>query len=261
MQLELGMRSTAAMSDVLHKFPSTPHLAWLGKKPVRDDKVMSPAEVIRFLSDSIVVEEKLDGANLGISIGPDDKLRFQNRGNWLNGKLVGQWNPLRGWIARCEPAIREVLPANHILFGEWCYARHSIGYRRLPDLFSLFDVYDVSSDRFWSAARRDDLAKKAGLVSVPQVAVGKFRQEELVGLLDDLSAYGDAQREGIYLRKEVGGWLAERAKLVAPVFTQTILEHWSRGALVVNEVAGSAYRAGNGESKLKVDVRKNDEVT
>jgi hypothetical protein len=109
-----------AMSDVLHKFPSTPHLLWLGKNPVRDDKVMTREEAVEFLSHPIVVEEKVDGANLGISVGTDGGLRFQNRGNWLAGKLTGQWERLRGWAARHETEIREVLPSSHVLFGEWC---------------------------------------------------------------------------------------------------------------------------------------------
>lgn len=218
---------------------------------MRDDKVMSPEEQGRFLSDPIIVEEKLDGANLGISLGLDGNLRFQNRGNWLSGKLTGQWGTLRGWVARFESAIRDVLPANHIFFGEWCYAQHSIGYGRLPDLFSLFDVYDSVSDRFWSVARRDALAKAAGLVTVPQIAAGTFRKEALLGLLDGCSAYGDAQREGVYLRKEAGDWLTERAKLVAPVFTQSISEHWSRGALVVNQVAGFLCGGSVQQSEVK----------
>jgi ATP-dependent RNA circularization protein (DNA/RNA ligase family) len=189
------------------------------------------------------VEEKVDGANLGISVGSDGRMRFQNRGNWLDGKLTGQWERLRGWAAQCEPEIHATLPNGHILFGEWCYARHSINYRRLPDLFLVFDVYDTLAGRFWSTARRDALARKAGLAIVPRIATGVFRLEELIGLIADHSAYDEAQREGIYLRCEEGDWLIERAKIVAPAFTQTISEHWTRGALMVNEVASSPYGA------------------
>lgn len=237
------MRNTAAMTDELHKFPSTPHLVWLGQNAVRDDKVMSPAEVDGFLSHSVIVEEKVDGANLGISVGADGRLRFQNRGNWLTGKLAGQWERLRGWAAQREGRIRAALPAGHILFGEWCYARHSIYYQRLPDLFLVFDVCDCGSDRFWSATRRDDVAKMAGLASVPRITAGVLGLADLRRLLDSRSVYVDIQREGLYLRREEGDWLVDRAKIVAPAFTQTITEHWTRGPMMVNEVADQGYGA------------------
>ena len=36
----------------------------------------------------------------------------------------------------------EILSEKFILFGEWCYAQHSIFYDRLPDWFLGFDIYD-----------------------------------------------------------------------------------------------------------------------
>ena len=50
------------------RYPHTPHLAWLGEGAPRDDKVLSPLEVEAFLSQPLIVEEKVDGANIGISI-------------------------------------------------------------------------------------------------------------------------------------------------------------------------------------------------
>ncbi len=59
------------MSDYF-RFPSTPHLAWLAKDGMpRGDKLLSPTEAQSLLSGDVVVEEKLDGANLGLSLSPD----------------------------------------------------------------------------------------------------------------------------------------------------------------------------------------------
>jgi len=236
------------MIDSFHKFPSTSHLVWLGNIPVRGDKVMTRDESSAFLSHHLVVEEKVDGANLGISLDADGKLRFQNRGNWLTGKLTGQWERLRGWAALHENTIREMLPAAHMLFGEWCYAQHSIHYRCLSDLFLLFDVYDAPARKFWSADRRNALAERAQLATVPRIASGIFREDELLRFLDGQSAYGDARREGLYLRFDRNDWLVDRAKIVASEFTQAIADHWSRSSLVVNEVCDSPYR-GSGDRR------------
>ena len=53
------------------RFPHTPHIAWLAAGAPRDDKVLSPEEAQALLADEVVLEEKLDGANLGFSVSPE----------------------------------------------------------------------------------------------------------------------------------------------------------------------------------------------
>lgn len=200
---------------------------------------MPRAEVDEFLMEPIVVEEKLDGANLGLSFDSDGRLWAQNRGNFLEGRLRGQWENLRGWLARHERGLREHLPAGAVLFGEWCFARHSVSYTRLPDWYLGFDVLDAERDAFWSANRRDALLTAAGLVSVRRMAAGRLSARDVLDLLTEKSAYADAPVEGIYLRLDDDGWLRQRAKIIRPEFVQSIGEHWTRGDLAANRcVAG-----------------------
>lgn len=224
------------MTESFHKFPSTPHIAWLSARPVRGDKVLAPAEVTEFLAHDVLIEEKIDGANLGISIKPDGSMSFQNRGNRLEGKLTGQWERLRGWAAEHAIGLRDHLPHEHVLFGEWCYARHTIAYDDLPDWFLGFDIYDTITRRFWATERRDSLLRQMGIYSVPQVARGRFTLSDLRRMLDAPSSLGSAPREGIYLRQERNGWLVTRAKLVRPEFVQQIAEHWSKGPIQPNRL-------------------------
>jgi hypothetical protein len=197
---------------------------------------MTAKEVESFLSGSLVVEEKVDGANLGISFDAQGRMCFQNRGQWLTGRLSGQWEPLRGWAALHEDALRAFLPKDHILFGEWCHAQHSIPYDCLPDWFLGFDVLDSRSGSFWSVARRNVLLEVVHLAAVPHVAKGCFMLPDLLGLLDGISAYGSSRREGLYLRREAEGSLHTRAKLVRAEFTQSIGEHWAKKQLTVNSI-------------------------
>lgn len=230
------MRGTKVMPSTLYKFPTTPHLVWLGQTPVRDDKVLDSAGAEGFLSGSVVIEEKIDGANLGISAGADGDIWFQNRGNWLVGKLIGQWEPLRGWLVRHEGLLRQHLRPGHVLFGEWCYARHCVGYDRLPDWFIAFDVFDVREGRFWSVERRDALVDKLGMAAVPCLAQGRLSMRDVLTLVDGPSAFGPSAREGIYLRREEGPWLKCRAKVVRPEFIQALGVHWASQRLVGNKV-------------------------
>ncbi len=146
------------MSDFFFRFPHTPHLAWLGEGSPRDDKVLSPNELSGLLAGDVVVEEKLDGANVGLSLAPDGSLRAQNRGQYLAELYDGQFARLPAWLAQHDKAMRSVLTPNLILFGEWCAACHSLDYAALPDWFLLFDVFDRSLSRFWSSSRRNELA-------------------------------------------------------------------------------------------------------
>ena len=223
------------MTDAFFKFPSTPHLTILGDIDLRDDKVMSESERDDFLRNELIVEEKVDGANLGISFDRDANVLVQNRGAYIRLPGVGQWKKLAEWLAPKVDALFEQLSDRFILFGEWCYARHTVAYDRLPDWFLGFDAYDREAARFFSAARRNDLLEKVGIVSVPQVARGRFTIDELSGLLAQ-SRFGDRPAEGLYLRSDEGAWLARRAKLVRPAFIQSIEEHWSHSGVTANRL-------------------------
>ena len=54
------------------KYPRTPHL--FGSKGTDDDKHLGEAESSRFIADdSLIVEEKIDGTNVGIHFSVDGK--------------------------------------------------------------------------------------------------------------------------------------------------------------------------------------------
>ncbi|MEI7951281.1 MAG: RNA ligase family protein, partial [Synechococcaceae cyanobacterium ELA182] len=149
-----------------YRFPHTPHLAWLGNGPVRDDKILTPQEAKVFLAQPVAIEEKIDGANIGFSLSPDGSLRIQQRGDYLQQPYKGQFSGLTTWLALHGPDLEAFLqePEHQgmILFGEWCAARHSVAYTHLPDPFLLFDVADPAQQQFWSRHRRDTAANLLG---------------------------------------------------------------------------------------------------
>lgn len=229
-----------------YKFPHTPHLAWLGPEQARGDKVLSPAEREAFLDGEILVEEKVDGANVGFSLAPDGRLRAQNRGAYLDRGCHPQFDPLWAWLAAREHAIARALGRNLMLFGEWCFAVHAVRYDRLPDWFLGFDVYDRQRDRFWSAARRDDLLASLDIFPAPAYTRGRHDLPSLTAMLADAQSHlGNVPAEGFYLRRDDEQWLRGRTKLVRAEFVQAIDEHWSARQLAKNRLAaeGVANRA------------------
>lgn len=223
------------MRDYFFKFPSTPHLALLGNADVRDDKVMTESERSGFLCHELVVEEKIDGANLGISFDSDGSIRAQNRGAYLEFPGLGQWKKLSAWLAPRTDTFFEHLFDRYILFGEWCYAKHTVFYERLPDWFLGFDIYDREAGRFLSCSRRDEFFRTIRICPVPIIRCGHFTLSELSELLLQ-SMLGDHPAEGIYLRSDRGDWLVQRAKLVCPAFVQSVEQHWSRKNIEPNRL-------------------------
>lgn len=225
------------MCPPFRKFPKTPYLLWLSSRSARNDKIMPP-EVETFLNEPIVVEEKVDGANVGISLDDFGKLQVQNRGTFLKAPFRGQWRRLRSWLSHHEPLLRERLSSGMIVFGEWCYAKHSIAYSRLPDWFLGFDVFDGVHSQFWSVRRRDTLLGILGLSPIHRIGRGKFAISDLLQMLDTQSAYYDGPVEGLYLRRENDDQLLMRAKIVRSEFTQSLGEHWSRAPVQMNTTIG-----------------------
>jgi ATP-dependent RNA circularization protein (DNA/RNA ligase family) len=208
------------------KFPTTPHIAVLSEASVRVDKVLTDREREDFLAKEIIVEEKVDGANLGLSFDEHGNINLQSRGDYLQPPYRGQWGPIDTWMAGKLEPLFDHLGRRLILFGEWCYARHSVYYSLLPDWFLAFDVFDKSERRFWSVERRNALAKECRISAVPELARGFFTLPKLERLLAR-SRVSQEWAEGLYLRRDEGGWLKGRAKLVRPLFMQSVDKHWS----------------------------------
>ncbi|MFZ2955815.1 MAG: RNA ligase family protein [Candidatus Ozemobacteraceae bacterium] len=226
------------MSVDFFRFPQTPHILWLGPGTPRDDKVMTTEDARTFLNGEILVEEKVDGANVGFSVNEQGDLQIQNRGTILSPiHCHGQFKPLFRWLEPHRDDLQDALFPDLMLFGEWCYAVHSIRYDHLPDWFLVFDVYDRSNQCFWCSRKRDDLVGHLGLSLVPRVNCGRYYLEDLPKLLG-ASQVTNGTVEGVYFRRDHGECLSARAKLVRPAFVQAIEEHWSRRAMRINQRTG-----------------------
>merc|ERR1712183_1043987 len=127
------------------KYPRTKHIFAAGTDCIpRDDLLMTTQETTRFCSPGqrIVIEEKVDGANLGFSINSNNQVLVQNRSHFVNSKTHKQFSVLDTWIEKHSWGLFAVLrPERDILFGEWLYAKHSIHYTSLPDYFLAFDIF------------------------------------------------------------------------------------------------------------------------
>lgn len=246
-----------AETEELFKFPRTKHLFDAGGQGVsRDDLLMDAGEEALFytrrgaqLPSTVTIEEKVDGANLGISIGSDMKVSVQNRSHYVNSKTHKQFSSLDKWLDDHSAELFRILePGRHVLFGEWLYAKHSIQYTRLPGYFMAFDIFDKQEGRFYSQTKRNEMLECTGIPVVREIAKATLQgRQEALKWLETQSTFYDGPCEGIYLRIDEDTphsahfsgkpYLKYRGKLVRPDFLQQIEEQWTRQQFTKNVVS------------------------
>lgn len=237
--------------DEFVKYPRTPHL--FGSKGTDDDKHLGEAESARFVADgSLIVEEKLDGTNVGIHFTADGTMNLQCRGHLITEGMHPQYDLFKQWAAVKRHALEERVEDRFIVFGEWLYAKHSIHYRRLPHYFFEFDIYDKQTRTFLSLERRLALLEGAGVVTVPVLHTGAADRQRLEGLIgpswfesrfeNPMTRRDDNVMEGLYLRTEAEGVVTGRAKFVRPEFVEKVKQstHWQSQAMTPNVLQAGA---------------------
>src|ERR1051325_9873133 len=220
-----------ASRDDFVKYPRTPHL--FGSRGTDDDKHLSADESTRFIADSsLIVEEKLDGTNVGIHFTSAGRMVLQCRGQEIPAGMHPQYDLFKQWTTGKRPVLEIMLEDRYILFGEWLYARHSVHYRRLPHFFFEFDIYDKQDGAFLDLAARLKILEGSGIQTVPVIHRGQATADVLRALIGP-SAYDSAFEnpttgrtdnliEGLYLRTEAQGPVTGRAKLVRPEFVEKV---------------------------------------
>jgi hypothetical protein len=153
------------------KFPRTPHLEGSRTQRGDEDVPIVPPRDLRGLP--LLIEEKVDGANSGISFDADRGLILQCRGHVLSGgPRERQFDLFKRWANHHRSALREVLGTRYVMYGEWLYARHMISYDELPHYFLEFDLLDRETGEFLSMDLRRKVLAGLPVVSVPVLGSG-----------------------------------------------------------------------------------------
>jgi hypothetical protein len=256
--------------EAIHKYPRTPHLEGSRLQPGDHDLAQVPLAALagRF----VVVEEKLDGANAGLALGDDGRLRLQSRGHALTGgPRERHFDLFKRWAGAHAAILREVCAGGLTVYGEWLYAKHTVFYDALPHYFLEFDVRDPDG-RFWSTARRqahlaacgaaaivrpvpvlwqgvvDDPRRLPALVGRSRYKTAAWRDRlataaAAAGVARELAAREtdpDDAAEGLYLKIEEGGEVVERYKWIRASFLTSVLDsgsHWLARPIVPNQLA------------------------
>ncbi|MCI0527003.1 MAG: RNA ligase family protein [Nitrospira sp.] len=192
-------------------------------------------ELHRLLNGEVFVEEKMDGANVGI-IRHKKGFTLQKRGSLVGASEHAQFQFFHNWANYQNYTKLMALPEGFTVYGELLYAVHSIYYGALPDWVLVFEVWDSGREKYLDYPERYDFCHNYGLEMVPLVAQGYFRVEELASLVPKESAYGE-MAEGIVLKRYRKGECL-RGKIVKPEFIKMLeeSEHWVHNEIRRNNV-------------------------
>ncbi len=250
----------------LEKFPRTRHIqgSRLQSGDLGDDQAFAD-----LAGRPLIITEKLDGANCGISFGRSGALLLQSRGHYLTGGgRERHFDLFKTWAYALAHRLWPVLQNRYVLYGEWLYAKHTVFYDCLPHYFLEFDVLDRERGHFLSTQARRALLAGLPIMPVPRVFAGALPSLEALQALVQPSSYRspDWRRnllqaaeasgsradlvqkqtddsdlaEGLYVRLEQGDSVRERFKFVRGSFTQAIESaegHWLDRPILPNRLA------------------------
>ena len=247
------------------KYPRTLHIEGSRCQPGDEDLENVPFEKIS--GRHIVIEEKMDGANSGISFSSKKELLLQSRGHYLTGGAREKhFDLFKTWANTYKNELWEILGSRYVMYGEWLYAKHTVFYNELPHYFMEFDILDRDEMKFLDTENRMKKLDKAAFIgSVLVLFKGKmYKLKELISFigrsyfinnthLDDLLYSSkklklDYQRvsketdnsdlmEGLYIKVEEGGIVKDRYKYIRKSFLTGVLNsesHWLDRPIIPN---------------------------
>ena len=206
-------------------YPRIAHL--MAGRGTRDDLVLDQAEVDSLLSSEVVVEEKLDGANVTLGAGPHGYPEVGLRGGADSIDRAGHRGPLKAWAAANEPSLRQILADWPVIYAEWMLVSHSVVYDRLPSYLVVLDLWREEGG-FAGVDERDTACRKVGLVGPPELWRGTPGTLNRIERLLGDSTWGRDRAEGLVVRR-AGPGEPRLAKLVRPGFERISDEVWAAG--------------------------------
>lgn len=232
---------------ILPDYPRTPHLVY---KPnaQRADLITKEQECqIIFTCDETYLEEKIDGASLGICYWEGSPI-IRNRNNFLQKGKTGhlrtpaklQFAYVWNWFYENIHKFQELnnLAGYEVsVYGEWLLATHSCRYNNLPSYFIAYDLYDWEKCQFINTGKARSLLACAGFELPPLLHRGKIENWEIFDkLCQELSVFSSTDiREGVYVKVCDVNFITNRFKIVRSGFIQGC--HWSSRSLTKNKLA------------------------
>jgi hypothetical protein len=216
-------------------------------------------EFNKLRGEFLVVEEKVDGTGVSISLDNHLDIQINHRGSKAIGR---EFKLLYEWADRHWEDLLFLLGERYTLFGEWMCHKHTVYYDQLPHYFLESDIYDQDRKVWLSTSMRNNLLKGHNYIyQVPMIAAFKPSDLSQITSLVGKSVYQSANwqeslkenakitnvplevalketdrsglMEGLYIKHESDLEVLNRYKYVRYDFLQNIL---NSGSHVMNRI-------------------------
>jgi len=232
----------AERKRMLPEFPRTLHLPHKPNATI-DDVVAMETDAKVVFKEEVWVEEKIDGASLGITILNDEPVirnrdHILNKGFLKNTPAKKQFVPAWNWFYENKEKLQALLSnGTWSVYGEWMVGRHGMSYNKLPDWFIAYDIYDYHHGWFLGPRTARRLLVEHGFSVPPLLFNGHLETPAEVEEYTRHSAeWCEGEVEGVYIR--VGDEIVKhRFKMVRADFERGLPEFGDNGKLIKNELA------------------------
>jgi hypothetical protein len=164
------------------KYPHTVHLPWT--QAVTDDEILT--NVNHLVGKSVVVTEKMDGENTTMYT------------DHIHARSIDSRNhPSRTWIKNLWGRLRTEIPETWRVCGENLFAKHTIYYTELDDVFQVFNIWDGDTCLSWNETK--EWCQLLGLSHVPVLYEGIWDEAAVKACWTGKSRQGGDQ-EGYVVR-------------------------------------------------------------
>lgn len=216
---------------MLPAFPRIKHLPYSPNMGTGD--VMADfKEIEGILSNSVIVEEKIDGSSCGMMYDGNAIIRNKDhilkKGYLKNTPAKLQFRPAWNWLYDNKDKFIEL---NKIfgypvgVYGEWVYAVHGLIYDKLPSLFIAYEVYDPEFFTLLEPKKSRKVLAESGFCIPYLIFEGRMDVDMIEIWSQEQSFYSTSQkREGIIVKTS-----NERFKKVRSDFVQGAL--WDKKEL------------------------------
>jgi len=172
------------------------------------------------------IQEKVDGANMGVSWTTGPVLRNRNhilKKGYIEKETPAklQFRPAWNWLNEHQKEIREIsekVMSPITIYGEWLVAKHSLEYNKLPDWFIAYDIWSVEDGNFLSPDRVEELLSKTSIRYIKPRKMILNSISDIISLSEMKSDYRDGLAEGIVVKISENGFLKDTWKVVNKYF-------------------------------------------
>ncbi len=157
--------------------------------------------------DTVIVQEKLDGSNVGVAMKDGKIYALSRAGYEAKTSPYAQHHAFSDWVCENEDRLRSVLSDGMRLCGEWLHTAHGTVYKLPHEPFVAFDLINSENKR----TIYSEFADKAGKDFVLPYLVSTGLP---ISVDDALAALGNYGHHGATEQIEGAVWRIERKGVV-----------------------------------------------